>query len=247
MRFIKIFHLSSLDVVCGALVMQSFLWRVLVDSPQTWPEILVLGLSVWVYYLVDRQIDNLRVKASDPIHQFHLRYQSRIRIFISALLLGIGFLLPYLSLAVIRLGICLSICMFLYGLAIGYLHRFFLVKELFTSVLYASGLVLPSLAAGKFSWLLFGSLCLLALMNLTLFSWLEGKSAYRQVFAWLQVPMFFFLGGVAWQFSVPVAICFAIIQGIHVGIYYFSPNLQRRWVGELAFLSPLFYFVYELF
>jgi hypothetical protein len=247
MRFVKFFHLSSLDVVCGALVMQSFLWRVLVGRQQTWPEIVVLGLAVWVYYLVDRQIDNLRMKPSDSIHQFHVRYQLPIRIFIAALLLGIGFLLPYLSLAVIRLGICLSISMFLYGLAIGYLHRFFLVKELFTSVLYASGLVLPSLAAGKFSWLLFGSLCVLAGMNLTLFSWLEGKSTYRQVFAWLQLPLLFFLGGVAWQYSIPVAICFAIIQGIHVGIYYFSPNLQRRWVGELAFMSPLFYFVYELF
>jgi hypothetical protein len=247
MRFVKNFHLSSLDVVCGAMVMQSFLWRVLVGSPQTWPEVIVLGLSVWVYYLVDRQIDNLSMQPTDPIHQFHLRYQSFVRIFIVALLLGLGFLLPYLRFEVIRLGICLSIGMLLYGMAIVKVNRFFLVKELLTSILYASGLVLPSLAVGKFSWLLFGSLCVLACMNLTLFSWLEGKSTYRQVFAWLQLPLLFLLGCVAWQFSVPVAACFAIIQGIHVGIYYFSPNLQCRWVGELAFMSPLFYFVYELF
>ena len=75
MRFVKFFHLSSLDVVFGAMVMQSFVWSLLVGSQQPWPEIAVLGISVWVYYLADRQIDNLHTKPTDPIHQFHLRFQ----------------------------------------------------------------------------------------------------------------------------------------------------------------------------
>jgi hypothetical protein len=236
-----------MDVVLGAMAMQSFIWRLLVHSQQPWPEIAVLGISVWVYYLADRQIDNLHTKPTGPIHQFHLRFQSPIRIGIVALLGLLGCLLPYLSVEIIRLGICLSICMCGYGLTIMYLNQRFLVKELLTAILYACGLFLPSLAAGKFSFLLFVLISLLALMNLTLFSWFEGKSAYRQVFTWLQAPLLFLIVSVAWQFSIPVAICFAIIQGIHVWIYYFSPNLHRRWVGELAFVIPLFYFVYELF
>ncbi len=247
MRFVKFFHLSSLDVVCGAIAMQSFVWRLLVGSPQTWPEIAVLGISVWVYYLADRQIDNLYTKPTDPIHQFHLRFQFSIRLGIVALVGILGYLLPYLRFELIRLGICLSICMCGYGLTIAYLSQRFMRKELLTAFLYTCGLFLPSLAAGKFSFLLFALISFLALMNLSLFSWLEGKSAYQQVFTRIQAPLIILLIPVGWQFSVPVAACFAIIQGIHVWIYYFSPNLQHRWIGELAFIIPLFYFVYELF
>jgi hypothetical protein len=80
-----------------------------------------------------------------------------------------------------------------------------------------------------------------------LFTWLEGKLKFRTLFIGIQWALMSILPGIYWFFGWELAICLAIIQGIHVGIYYFSPNFQYRWVGELAFLSPVLYFVYELF
>jgi hypothetical protein len=247
MRFFRFFHFSSLDVVFGAVAMQAMLWQVLVGGFQAWTEHIVLGVSVWIFYLADRQVDNLLAKPTDAIHFFHQRFHLLIRRFILFLLLILGSLLSYISEELRYLGIYLSVCMGLYGLTTRYWDRVWLPKELFTSILYACGLFLPSLAVGEFSWLLFIDVFSLAFMNLSLFTWLEGKADFRFVFYWLQWILVGLLGYIAWQFSWQLALCLAIIQGIHVGIYYFSPNLQYRWVGELAFLSPLVYFVYELF
>lgn len=247
MRFFRFFHFSSLDVVFGALAMQAMLWQVLAGGFQAWPEHTVLGFSVWIFYLVDRQVDNLVGPPTDAIHLFHQRFQVLIRTFILFLLLFLGYILSYISEELRYLGIYLSICMGLYGLAIRFWDRLLLPKELFTSILYACGLFLPSLAVGKFSWLLFIDVFFLAFMNLSLFTWLEGKADFRLIFCRLQWILIGLLGCIAWQFSWELALCLAIIQGIHVGIYYFSPNLRLRWVGELAFLSPLVYIVYELF
>ncbi len=247
MRFFRIFHISSLDVVFGAIVMQAMLWNVLVGGMQPWSEQLVLGISVWIFYLADRQLDNSIHRPSDSIHLFHDRYPLFVRGLLLVLLICLGYLLAFLSADLIRLGICLTIGMVIYGSILRYWDRIWLPKELFTSLLYAAGLFLPSYAAGKFSWLLFIHVVLLALMNLSLFSWLEGKLKFRTIFIYLQFALMAILPSICWFFGWELAICLAIIQGIHVGIYYFSPNLQYRWVGELAFISPVIYFVYELF
>ncbi len=247
MRFFRIFHISSLDVVFGAIVMQAMLWNVLVGGMQPWSEQVVLGISVWIFYLADRQLDNSIHRPSDSIHLFHDRYPLFVRGLLLVLLICLGILLAFLSADLIRLGICLTIGMVIYGAILRYWDRIWLPKELFTSLLYAAGLFLPSYAAGKFSWLLFIHVVLLALMNLSLFSWLEGKLKFRTLFIYLQFALMAILPVICWFFGWELAICLAIIQGIHVGIYYFSPNLQYRWVGELAFISPVIYFVYELF
>ncbi len=247
MRFFRIFHISSLDVVFGAIAMQAMLWNVLVGGMQPWSEQVVLGISVWIFYLADRQLDNSIHRPSDSIHLFHDRYPLFVRGLLLVLLICLGYLLAFLSADLIRLGICLTIGMVIYGSILRYWDRIWLPKELFTSLLYAAGLFLPSYAAGKSSWLLFIHVVLLALMNLSLFSWLEGKLKFRTIFIYLQFALMAILPVICWFFGWELAICLAIIQGIHVGIYYFSPNLQYRWVGELAFISPVIYFVYELF
>jgi len=247
MRFFRILHISSLDVVFGAIAMQAMLWNVLVGGMQPWSEQVVLGISVWIFYLADRQLDNSIHRPSDSIHLFHDRYPLFVRGLLLVLLICLGYLLAFLSADLIRLGICLTIGMVIYGSILRYWDRIWLPKELFTSLLYAAGLFLPSYAAGKSSWLLFIHVVLLALMNLSLFSWLEGKLKFRTIFIYLQFALMAILPGICWFFGWELAICLAIIQGIHVGIYYFSPNLQYRWVGELAFISPVIYFVYELF
>jgi len=247
MRFFRAIHVISLDVVLGAWAMQAMIWQAQVGGRQPWLESIVLGISVWIYYLVDRQLDNLVGQPIDEIHLFHFRFQAAIRGFIIVLMLVLGYLLIYLTEDLIRLGIYLSMCMVIYGLALRYWDRLWLPKEMFTSILYTCGLFLPSLAVGQFSWLLFATIILLALMNLSLFTWLEGKAYFRLIFYALQWPLILLLGCIGWQFSWLMAGCLAIIQGIHVWIYYFSPNLQRRMVGELAFLSPIVYIIYELF
>jgi hypothetical protein len=247
MRFFRILHISSLDVVFGAIAMQAMLWNVMVGGMQPWSEQVVLGISVWIFYLADRQLDNSIHRPSDSIHLFHDRYPLFVRGLLLVLLICLGILLAFLSADIIRLGICLTIGMVIYGSILRYWDRIWLPKELFTSLLYAAGLFLPSYAAGKSSWLLFIHVVLLALMNLSLFSWLEGKLKFRTIFIYLQFALMAILPGICWFFEWELAICLAIIQGIHVGIYYFSPNLQYRWVGELAFISPVIYFVYELF
>jgi hypothetical protein len=247
MRFFRAFHLISLDVVLGALFMQAMFWHELVGGLQPWQEQVVLGISVWIIYLADRQVDNAMGQPSDVIHLFHQRFYVGIRWFILLLLVALLLFLTQLSFELIRLGCFLSLCMATYGFLLRYGHRLWLPKELFTAILYASGLFLPSLAVGQFSWLIFIHVILLAWMNLSLFTWLEGKQNFRLLFLGLQWPVLGLLACIATQFSFELSMSLALIQGIHVGIYYFSPNLRYRWVGELAFLSPIFYFVYELF
>jgi hypothetical protein len=247
MRFFKLLHFTSLDVVFGSLVMQSLIWQMLVGRNQTWPAPVALALSVWIYYLLDRQLDNYHFQPSDDVHRFHLRFQTTIRSFIFFLLVGLVFVVTFLPVEQIYLGGYLSIGMVIYGLVLSYWDRFYLPKELFTSILYASGLFLPTYSAGKFSFLVFASVILLAFLNLTLFSWLEGKPNFRLLFLRLQLPLVVCLLCVGMQYSWFFAACLLIIQVIHVWIYFFNPNLQSRWIGELAFSSPLLYFVYELF
>lgn len=247
MRLYRILHVSSLDVVFGAIAMQAMLWNMLVGGRQPWAEQVVLGVSVWIFYLADRQLDNIIHRPTDAIHLFHDRFQWFIRGLIGVLLCCLGYLMALLSVDLIHLGICLTIGMVLYGSVLKYWDHIWLPKELFTSLLYAAGLFLPSYAAGKFSGLLFIHVVLLALMNLSLFTWLEGHLKFRMLFIGIQLALLVFLPFIFWVFTWKLAVCLAIIQGIHVGIYYFSPNLQYRWIGELAFLSPVLYFVYELF
>ncbi len=247
MRFFRAFHLISLDVVLGALLMQAMFWHALVGSLQPWQEHVVLGISVWIIYLADRQVDNAMGQPSDVIHLFHQRFYVGIRWFILLLFATLLFFLTQLSIDLIRLGCFLSLCMAMYGILLRYGSRTWLPKELFTAILYASGLFLPCLAVDRFSWLIYIHVILLAWMNLSLFSWLEGKQNFRYIFLGLQWPLLGLLACILTQFSLELCMSLALIQGIHVGIYYFSPNLRYRWVGELAFLSPIFYFVYELF
>jgi hypothetical protein len=247
MRFFRAFHLISLDVVLGSLVMQAMFWHEFVGGLQPWQEQVVLGISVWIIYLADRQVDNVVSMPSDAIHLFHQRFYMEIRWFILLLLVALLLFLTQLSFELIRLGSYLSVCMVTYGVLLRYGHRLWLPKELFTAILYACGLFLPSLAVGQFSWLIFIHLILLAWMNLSLFTWLEGRQNFRILFLALQWPILGLLACIAMQFSFKLSMTLALIQGIHVGIYYFSPNLRFRWVGELAFLSPILYFVYELF
>lgn len=247
MRLYRILHVSSLDVVFGAIAMQALLWNMLVGGRQPWAEQVVLGVSVWIFYLADRQLDNIIHRPTDAIHLFHDRFQWFIRGLIGVLLCCLGYLMAFLSADLIHLGICLTVGMVLYGSVLKYWDHIWLPKELFTSLLYAAGLFLPSYAAGKFSGLLFIHVVLLALMNLSLFTWLEGHLKFRMLFIGIQLALLVFLPFIFWVFTWELAVCLAIIQGIHVGIYYFSPNLRYRWIGELAFLSPVLYFVYELF
>ena len=247
MRFFRAIHVISLDVVFGALAMQAMLWQVLVGGQQSVSEHVVLGLSVWIFYLADRQLDNVIKQPADAIHVFHQEFRHTIRLLIGFLLTLLVYSLSYVSLELIWLGVWLSLAMGMYGFALRFWDRFWLPKEVFTAILYACGLFLPSFSVGKFSWLLFSEVVLLAFMNLSLFTWLEGKAYFRVIFYRLQWPLLALLCCILWQFPALIAFCFAIIQGIHVWIYYFIPNLQPRWLGELAFLSPILYFIYELF
>ena len=90
---------------------------------------------------------------------------------------------------------------------------------------------------------------LLALQNLVLFTLLANSGlkgdfilkGIEGVFVCLWLAILFFS-----HLSVFMLLPFLITFVIHLWIHYISKNKQWAWLGEVAFFSPLFYYLYAI-
>ncbi len=249
MRFFKVFHYLSLDVVIGAVSMHQVFYHLYVGNFVSWSYDLILGLSVFLIYGVDRQIDNYIGRQHDALHRFHAHYQQVIRILLALVMLGLGLLLIRAEIPLISFGLGLLVFILIYWLAWikGFFGRFWGSKECVTALIYGLGVSLPTLMHASFSWLLLasvGQLGLLALLNLGLFTLIEEGGQER---LWISLSVLSAFGlitlalmGITWG----LWLIFFLIWGIHLGIYYFRAQKPARYLGELAFLSPLIYFIW---
>jgi hypothetical protein len=148
----------------------------------------------------------------------------------------------------IRLGLVLILIVGGYWLAWtnGFFTWIWGIKEIFTSLIYCAGVLLPTFLAGGFHFVWGMALFLLALLNLCLFTWIDvgGNRRFLQLLIWASCAwlMLMCFSG----FHLDVCVILLLIWGIHTGIYYFSPRMHMRPWAEWAFASPLIYILCNL-
>jgi hypothetical protein len=246
MRYFKIVHFLSLDVVFGAVAMNDVLYQYFLGSLPPWQFDLILAISVYLIYGIDRQIDNYTSETRDELHAYHEKHQVVLRRIIIVLGIYLGMLLMWVEFPIIKFGIGLWIAILLYwlGWVKHVFERFWGFKELLTAGIYSLGVALPTMVFAPYSNILVASVLeifLLALMNLSLYTLIEEGGSTR---LWMTCCILTFLFMMAlWIIGVSLNLLslFLFIWGIHVGIYYFRASKPERYVGDLAFLSPLIY------
>lgn len=248
MRFFKIIHFLSLDVVLGAISLHGMFFHALLHEWPRWEYAALLGISVFLIYGMDRQIDNRLAKASDELHRFHAQYQKPI--------LGLMFVLGFMNaillarvesnLIVLGLGLLTILVGYWFAWVKGLFEKYWGTKELFTSLIYSLGILLPTSLYVIIPVQLALSLFLLVLLNLCLFTWIStgGKRSYITTLIYVSLVSLLLLGisGID-PFVVGIM---SMIWGIHVGIYYFRAQMHMRLWAEWAFASPLIYILCNL-
>ena len=248
MRFFRSLHYLSVDVVLGAISLHMMIFHALLHAWPRWEYDALLGISVYLIYGIDRQIDNLSSKCSDDLHAFHAKYRGLL--ISSMLVLGcINIVLLFrVEMEMIRVGIGLLILLGAYWVAWvkGIFKSWWGFKEIFTALIYCLGILLPTSLLTDFPIGLGFALFQLALLNLWIFTWIDmgGKRVYIQVLIWLSLVWLFLLA--YWGVPVFVDGLLFLTWGIHAGIYYFSPRMSMRLWAEWAFVSPLMYILCNL-
>ena len=245
MRFIRNL---SLEVVIGAVLYQCFLSKVYFHAVPSYPEMAILALSVWFLYLLDRQIDNLFQPVQDERHRIHLDKSPQIRILLVILGVSILCLLPFQQLEVLFAGFSLLLLVILYGFAWhkGWLR---LEKELFTSVLYAIGVDLVVWVREPRSVLLVLPLIALAYQNLCFFNLIDSSSDFYagrlRKTEWILLGL---LSGIyAATQDLFIVLPFLVTFGMTFLLSRTALSERRRFWGDLAFWSPLFYLLHGIF
>jgi hypothetical protein len=257
MRFFKTLHFLSLDVVLGACLFQCLLTTIFI--PGQFPPLLVtltLAFAVWTIYLVDRLIDNQKPVLHSALHDFHLKHIHKIKCLIGGNILILFTLVIYLPKYLIINGMTIGILVLAYWalLIYGFFDRIKFIKEISTAIIYTTGIFLYVFLNALESNMVFLALMvflffLLVLQNLVLFTCLSNSGLKGElmpqyielVFISLWLAILYFS-----QLSIFLLLPFLLTFVIHLWIHYISKSKQWAWVGEIAFFSPLFYYLYAI-
>ncbi|MHA8051321.1 hypothetical protein V7S79_09390 [Aquirufa sp. ROCK-SH2] len=258
MRLIKYLHLISLDVVVGAILYQLFGSHFICHTIPPNSHILALLLAIWLIYLVDRRIDLKKNIPQDERHFFQYQHQKFINAIILILIVLSIINLFFLPLYLIKIGVAILIGVVFYWF-IWWRGLFKYVlgsKEFFTAFFYTLGIsasILFKTGINEDFCLFFVLLYLCVFQNLVLFSSLEDEKTKNWNFILIGIELIF-LSIIGWVFfenveihTIDLIIPFVITFCLQVWIHYFAYSIQQRWVGELAFFSPIIYFIYEFF
>lgn len=257
MRFFRTLHFLSVDVVLGACLFQCLLTTIFL--PGQFPPLSVtvaLAFVVWTIYLVDRLIDNQKPILNSALHDFHFKHAFAIKCIMVGNSLILLTLFLYLSKYLIINGMLIGILVLIYWafLVLGFFKRIKFIKEISTAIIYALGVslyVCLNIGDSDLINLLFiiGLLFLLVLQNLVLFTLLSNLDLRKDfmlrcvevIFICLWLAILFFT-----HLSAFLLLPFLLTFVIQLWIHYISTSKQWAWVGEIAFLSPLFYYLYAI-
>lgn len=247
MRYIKWVHFLSLDVVLGAVLFQSFLYKSLLGQ---WAPLAIpcaLAAAVGFIYVVDRWLDNRLYAPEDERHVFfktHPRQTAAWVIF--WMLLGLATLF-YLPIDLIQCSCILGLFMLVYWWVwsqswFASVHG---LKEFCTAFLYASGIFAPIFVqlegCTKPALCCFLALHLIAFQNLYLFTRVDVLLRGLEIFIGLYLT---FLAIYLPDFMRVVP--FFVTFGIHVVLRVRGLGLGSSLVAESAFFSPLLYLMYGI-
>ncbi len=194
--YLKRAHWLSLDVVAGAMITHSIALRLPDGHGKVyWASTLLVGISVFIIYVIDRLLDNRKPNfTSTPRHRFHAKYEPILLKIVTGLGVSGLICLFWLPSNMLLMGFGLAI------VAVVYLWVVYktaphsniqLLKEPFVALIYTLGIWGTALSTTpNASWesvvfmVLFG---LLAFQNLLLFSWFESfevEEGYSLAIAW---------------------------------------------------------------
>jgi hypothetical protein len=248
MRFFKIIHFLSLDVVLGAVSLHMMFYHAFLHVLPRWEYDVLLGISVYWVYGLDRQIDNLSSDTPDELHTFHGQNQRNLLSVLLLLACVNAYLLFRVDFEIVRLGMILLLILVGYwaAWAFGLFRRLWGSKEFFTALIYSAGVLLPTIIMGGFHVMWGMSLFLLAWLNLCLFTWIDsgGNKIFIQLLIWVAFAWLLMINFAGFQRDVGSLLF--LIWGIHAGIYYFRPQMHMRPWAEWAFASPLIYILCNL-
>ncbi|CAM3847082.1 hypothetical protein [Aquirufa aurantiipilula] len=262
MRFIKIAHLVSLDVVLGTMAFQAFLHEIFLNDMPSFSEQLSLACAVWGIYLVDRIIDRKKGMVQDERHIFQSQHAIAMKIILVLLGLMGGVSTLFLDQHLIYFGFGLGAMMLIYWILwfYGFFNHLSSSKEILTALIYTMGVGASSWY--RISWsvwtvLLAVMLFLLVFQNLGMYSlweWeevgqLKSIQSWKRILLGVEGIFLVLFVGMLFYFDEKIAFMpFAITFAIQCWIHYFSKNkLASRTWGELAYCSPFLYFAYEFF
>ncbi len=257
MRFFKTLHFLSVDVVLGACLFQCLVTTIFLPGQFPPSQVtLALAFAVWTIYLIDRFIDNQKPILNSALHDFHLKHVHKITCLIVGNILILFTLVIYLPKYLIINGVLIGILVLVYWafLVFGFFKRVHFIKEISTAIIYTTGIFLYIFSNALESNIVLLALMvflffLLALQNLVLFTFLSNSGIERDLmlkciegmFICLWLAILFFT-----QLSVFLLLPFLLTFVIHLWIHYISISKQWAWVGELAYFSPLFYYLYAI-
>lgn len=261
-RIYKNCNLLNLDVAAGAMVGALYFCKLFSVTIHA-PDIIALGLTVWVIYTLDRLIDvrNLTNAAASERHKFHQRNQRLLWTLLICIGMVILFLIFYLRSTVLWNGIFLSAIVLMYIV----LQKYLKGKEIVVALLYTIGVVLPSwsirlVEVTEVEYLLVAQLFGVALINLLLFSWFEYETDRQDGHSSMAIrwgkkstgKFLLILGGINLLISVYLSIrhTFAlptllllVMTIILIAIFsfykFFEINSRYRLLGDAVFIIPL--------
>ena len=257
----------SLDVVAGALACSLFFSRIFSVALRP-PELIALGLSVWIIYTADHLRDsrNIQQRASTERHQFHQLHYRTLFAVMSVMVILDAIAILFIPRQVLIWGIVLSAAVFVYL----FTHRLLrFLKEVFIATLYASGIVLPSLAVSTIEinevhYLLIFHFTVLALTNLLMFSWFDRDVDLRDSrhsFATIagesvtRIAIWFLCGiqilttlvelRIGYYTSAAILLC---IMGLLLTVIFIfrkslAPHEYYRFLGDAVFIVPVLYLI----
>jgi hypothetical protein len=141
---IRIFHLLSLNVVLGAVLCNIMFWKLPFGNIHTEKlPVIVLGLSVWLIYILDRLMDNKKATLIlTERHIFHQTYSSILWKIVLMIFFVCSILIFFLPLSIIKIGTLTSLLTAIY---LSIIHRTnqesntYFLKEPITALLYTIG------------------------------------------------------------------------------------------------------------
>lgn len=266
-KALNIAHYLSLDVVAGAVAHYLMFSRLPTgNTPVVWLPCVILASTVWMIYVLDRLLDNLKDTQVPTLrHQFYARHH-----LLSWGIVGICGLFSavsafFLSWSVIVFGLIVAFLSGLYLFIVGWIggnrliHQY---KEPFTAMIYTAG-VWGSAASVDWAsfhrpveWILAVMLWLVTFQNLLLFSNFEQKAfpeAITMAKTWgtkntdrivqlitllmiLLVILASFWTKYPYQYLV-----LSIEVGVSIVQFWictYGSSERYRWLGECAFILP---------
>jgi hypothetical protein len=263
----RLFNVLSLDVVAGALVCALFFARIFFVSITPY-ELIALGLTVWIIYTADhlRDARRIRQQASTARHRFHQLHFDVLVVVMIGLVIMDALTLTFIPTQVLAWGVVLILSVSVYLVT----HRSLkFLKELFISLMYSCGILLPSLSMTQVELnashcILIVQFVVLALANLFVFSWFDreldqqdrqhsfvtvvGERATR-VIIWLLIILEVLLALInVFLGEYKMAPLLLGMMGLMlITIFVFRESLSKndyyRLLGDAVFVVPVFYLI----